>query len=90
MAKAKRSDKKAKREEAGAVVAASVVHLPLDKISVDIDWSKTYRSVLEESEVLASVKQFGILDEMPLRAVPDSRKQGRYILIDGETPYKGA
>jgi ParB-like chromosome segregation protein Spo0J len=90
MSKAKGKASKAKLEEEDVVATASIVHLRLDKISIDVDWSKSYRSVLEESEVLASVKQFGILEAMPLRVVLDPRKQGRYILVDGETRYKGA
>ncbi len=90
MSKSKGKASKAKLEDEGSVVTASIVHLRLDKISIDIDWPKSHRSILEESEVLASVKQFGVLEEMPLRVVPDLRKQGRYILVDGETRYKGA
>lgn len=90
MRKSGKSDKRARQGEAGAVAATSVMHLPLDDISMDTEWAKSYRGVLEESDVLASVEKYGVLEGLPLRVIPHSRRQGRYILIDGETRYKGA
>jgi ParB-like chromosome segregation protein Spo0J len=90
MGKSKGNQKRSKATDQAESNSTRVVWIELDKISIDSQWSKSQRSVLEEAEVLASVKAYGILEELPLRVVPDPRQEGAYILVDGKTRHKGA
>jgi ParB-like chromosome segregation protein Spo0J len=87
-----RSRKSSKRNNNKVEVTSltNVVWVEREKITVHPKISRSPRSILDERKVIASIRKNGLLEEFPVKVIPDPRGDDNFIMFDGCSRLNGA